>query len=364
MVEIGLVDRRAGKAVFDVNVDVVFAEREAGLFALVLDQQRPAGEIALGHEPGFGRGHQVFGPIQRVRSAGSRGYADVVGPLAATQDDLLAGVNFFAQPVDFDFTLRHQDAIFALVDVDGEAGAKGGNPPVGCLDDERRRIVSRGFFAGRDVHENSPLAERHPPLVIEPQLRLGVDVQHRPVGQHDAASLAALGLNLLANLHSLGLRARRTIGRRNEWLAAQIRQIAIPIDRDRPTGVGERHRRLRIAGRKRAADHEDAQDDRPGYRPTGQHGAIGKLLAIPQRLARSWHRRPAGVFHRRDACATILIFHRRDACATADFRRGGLHRRANPLGKRRLGRLRRVDPAEQTLDILLGDILFVAIHDR
>ena len=91
VVEVGLVDRGPGKAVFDMHVDVVLSQAEPRFLSLRIDRhQAAAGIPAAGNEGRLGGGHRLADPLDRMRRAGA---AEMSGGPAADQGSLVPASN-------------------------------------------------------------------------------------------------------------------------------------------------------------------------------------------------------------------------------------------------------------------------------
>ena len=225
VIEIRLVDGRAGEAVFDVYVDVVLAQRKLHLLPVGIDgDQSAAGMFAGRHERRFGRRHQVFCPGQAVRRAG-RGHDFRLARYACGgRDDLLAGQYGRIDAADAYLALRNHYAVL-VTGPHGEPRSQRRYLATGGLDHERGAVVLVRFgrIAVGDFQIDFALVERDPPVGVELDGCVFVEEQYRPVRQADAPPLALLGGNRIANLGGLQFGRVGSLAR-NEPAIAHVAQ--------------------------------------------------------------------------------------------------------------------------------------------
>ena len=203
LVEIGLVDRGAGKTVFDMHVDVVLSQAEPCFLPLGIDRHQAAAGIAAGgHQRRMGGGHQLAGPLDGVRRTG-RGRDVGRARRRAIEHQLLAGQDGQLQVADCNLALGDLQLRALGGDADVEFRAQGDHLPLGSADDE----ACRGRVLG-DLDVDLPAAERHFPRGGERDGRITVKIQDRAVGQGEPPPLVAACFRRLADLAAFRQRPR------------------------------------------------------------------------------------------------------------------------------------------------------------
>ena len=196
VIEIGLIDGRAGEAVLNENVDVVLAQAQHGLVAGGIGHHQPTALVYAGrYERGFGSGDEFTGPAEDMSSLGSG------RRLGAAGGQLLAGLNRLTPVVDLHLALHDHHARAVGIGTHRELCAQGSNFPPSRLYDKRGTVRAR--LSWRDFDKHFTRGQHQPAIGFHAASRILVDVQNRSIRQSDPATLAGFRADGTANSNSL-----------------------------------------------------------------------------------------------------------------------------------------------------------------